>query len=101
MSKLILVSGYLIRNPLGGHLLSIFHWLVGLRRLGFEVVFVEHHGWTNACYNLATREMTDDPSFGIAVVQEHFEKLNIGRWCYVDPDGNYHGMPRGELRMAC
>ena len=36
-----IVSGYLVGNPVGGHVLSILHYLVGLKKLGYDVVFVE------------------------------------------------------------
>ena len=50
-----IVAGYLVGNPVGGHVLSILHWFAGLRRLGYDVVFVEHHGWSDACWNPLTR----------------------------------------------
>ena len=48
--------GYLAGNPVGGHVLSILHWLAGLRSLGYDVVFVEHHGWPDACWNPAHQD---------------------------------------------
>ena len=38
-----IVAGYLAGNPVGGHVMSILHWLAGLRQLGYDVIFVEHH----------------------------------------------------------
>ena len=57
-----IVAGYLVGNPVGGHVLSILHWLAGLRRLGYDVVFVEHHGWPDACWNPRTKTLSDDPT---------------------------------------
>ena len=51
-----IVAGYLAGNPVGGHVLSILHWLAGLRQLGYDVVFVEHHGWPDACWNPADQD---------------------------------------------
>ena len=45
-------------------MLSILHWLAGLRRLGYDVIFVEHHGWADACWNPVTRTLSDDPPTG-------------------------------------
>ena len=66
-----IVAGYLVGNPVGGHVLSILHWLAGLRQLGYDVVFVEHHGWPNACWNPRARALTDDPSYGLGELSIH------------------------------
>ena len=75
------VAGYLVRNPLGGHALSILHWLVGLRDLGFDVVFVEHYGWSPSCYDPVLREMTDDPTRGLEALKREFDRLGLSRCC--------------------
>src|SRR5580693_633046 len=59
-------AGYLARYPLGGHLLSQYHFLAGLAKLGYEVVFLEHYGWEKACYDPRTNTMSDDPTTGSA-----------------------------------
>src|SRR5262245_13466527 len=82
-----IVAGYLVGNPLGGHVLSILHYLVGLQRLGYEVVFVEHYEWAGACYNPQTNTRSDDPSHGIAAMCRDFARVGLGRWCYVDVNG--------------
>ena len=61
MSKPVaIVASYLAGNPVGGHVMSILHWFAGLRALGYDVVFVEHHGWPNACWNPVTKTLSDD-----------------------------------------
>jgi hypothetical protein len=97
----VIVAGYLIGNPLGGHALSILHYLMGLQRLGYEVVFVEHPGWTDACYNPQTRTSSDDPTFGIREMCRHFEQVGLNRWCHVDVNGECRGLSRGELSRLC
>ena len=42
MAGRAIVAGFLVGNPVGGHVLSILHWLVGLRSLGWDVLFVDH-----------------------------------------------------------
>jgi hypothetical protein len=96
-----IVAGYLVGNPLGGHVLSILHYLVGLQRLGYDVVFVEHYEWSNACYNPQTNARSDDPTHGIAALCRDFEKVGLGRWCYVDVNGCYHGLTREEVLQLC
>jgi hypothetical protein len=94
-------AGYLVRYPLAGQVMSQVHYLAGLRRLGYDVVFVEHHGWAKACYDPRSHEMTDDPSYGIAELKRVFARFGLGRWCYVDAAGQYHGLSREELRRLC
>ena len=102
MSKPVaIVAGYLVRYPLGGHVLSQLHFLVGLQRLGYEVVFAEQYGWPYSCYDPRTNTTTNDPTYGIAELRRAFEKIGVNRWCYVDADGNYHGMSREELGRVC
>lgn len=101
MRPVVIVAGYLVGNPVGGHVLSILHWLAGLRSLGYDVVFVEHHGWPNACWNPLTRELSDDPSYGIGELTGHVRQLGLKGWCFVDADGTYHGLTRQEMASLC
>jgi hypothetical protein len=96
-----IVSGYLVGNPVGGHVLSILHYLVGLRKLGYDVVFVERFEWSNRCYNPRTGVRSDDPSDGIAEITGYFRELGIGRLCYVDMNGEYLGVSQAEMVLLC
>ena len=96
-----IVATYLVRYPLGGHLLSQYHFLAGLAKLGYEVVFLEHHGWPNACYDPRTNTMTDDPAYGLGQILPFFNQIGVQRWCYVDASENWHGLPRDEVRTLC
>lgn len=101
MARVAIVAGYLVGNPVGGHVLSILHWLAGLRALGYDVVFVEHHGWPDACWNPASRTLSDDPSYGINELKTHAQWLRLRGWCFVDAAGVYHGMPRDRMAALC
>ena len=96
-----IVAGYLARYPLGGHLLSQYHFLAGLAKLGYEVVFVEHHGWSNACYDPHTNTMSDDPTYGLSQILPFFKSIGSRRWCYVDAAGKWHGLQRDDVRNLC
>lgn len=98
---LAIVAGYLVGHPVGGHVLSILHWLAGLRSLGYDVVFVEHHGWPGACWNPATKTLGDDPSYGIEELKAHAMRLGLRAWCFVDANGAYHGLSREEMTATC
>lgn len=96
-----IVAGYLAGNPVGGHVLSILHWLAGLRALGYDVVFVEHHGWPNACWNPLTKTLSDDCAYGLEELSRHAARVGLRDWCFVDQQDRYHGMTRVELEAAC
>ncbi len=98
---LAIVAGYLVGNPVGGHVMSILHWLSGLRALGYDVIFVEHHGWPNACWNPLTRTLSDDPSYGLSELATHARRLGLRGWCFVDAAGAYHGLSRADMVAAC
>jgi hypothetical protein len=100
---LAIYAGYVVRYPVGGHVLAELHNIVGLLRLGYRVVFVEESGsnW-NACYDAARDVMSDDPAYGIGVLRETLRPFGLERsWCYVDRQRRYHGLPAEELRAAC
>jgi hypothetical protein len=99
--KTVIVTGYLIRNTGGGHVLSILHYLDGLQQLGYEVVFLEHFGWAESCYDPTIGAMSDDPGHGISVIAPILHSIGVERWCYVGPDGIYHGMSRQDVLSAC
>ena len=101
MARTAIVAGYLIGNPVGGHVLSILHWLAGLRGLGYDVIFAEHHGWPNACWNPRTKTLSDDPAYGIEELTGHVERLGLRAWCFVDAQGRYHGLAREEMVRHC
>jgi hypothetical protein len=101
MKKTVVVAGYLVRYPLGGHVLSVLHWLVGLQRLGYDVVFIEHFGWLDSCYDPRSNTMSDDPAYGIAEMRQNFARFGLEKWCYVDASGNFHGMSREEVMETC
>lgn len=96
-----IVAGYIIRHPVGGQISSQLQYVRGLRQLGYEVVWAEHFGWPNSCYDPNAAGMTTDPRPGIAVVGPHFARVGLTRWCYVDEAGRWHGMTREELARAC
>lgn len=96
-----IVSGYLVGNPVGGHVLSILHYLVGLKKLGYDVVFAERFEWSNRCYNPRTGIRSDDPSDGIAEITGYFRELGLGRLCYVDMNGEYRGVSQAAMARLC
>ncbi|HUJ11796.1 MAG TPA: hypothetical protein VL171_17435 [Verrucomicrobiae bacterium] len=98
---IVIVAGYWVRYPLGGHVLGLLHFLIGLQQLGCDVVFVEHFGWPSACYNAQTNTMSDDPSYGLGETQRDLQRFHLEKWCYIDAAGVYHGLSRDAVRKLC
>jgi len=90
------VAGYVVRYPVGGMTWVFLNYLLGLRALGFEPVFVEAAGPQPTCYDVGAGRMTDDPSYGIAYLRHALAAAGLDiRWWYHDDDHD-HGMPRDE-----
>lgn len=100
---LAIYTSYNIRYPLGGHVLAELHYIVGLKRLGYDVWVVEESGTAWApCYDPTRNEMTRDPRTGIAQLVALLRPFGLDRsWCYVDSDRQYHGLTAAELRAGC
>src|SRR5210317_1806907 len=96
----VVVAGYMIRYPLAGMMLAFFHYVLGLKRLGHEVVYLEESGWPQACYDPLTERYSDDPSVGIRAVTGLAAKFGATLpICYVDRlTGQVTGLSRHALR---
>lgn len=95
----IVVCGYMIRHPLAGNLLAYFHYVLGLHRLGHEVLYLEESGWTGSCYNPINRNYNDDPHFGFHTVQTLINTYGVNaKVCYVNRDtGSVYGADWKEV----
>jgi len=98
----IIVAASMVQYPLGGINQSMLSWLVGFKRLGHEVYFLEKSGtWSLACYDVSKKEMTDDYSYGLGVVRGLLQRFGLDdNWCFVDWTGVYHGLSRERLRTV-
>src|SRR5438045_3136260 len=97
----IVVGSYAVRCPLGGYFSWVLQWLVGLRRLGHNVYFVEKSGWPNACYDPARNVMSDDCSYGVAALSTLLAEFDLAeRWCFVDARGTYFGLDRNHIEAV-
>ena len=98
----IICAGNLIRYPLGGFSWHHLQYLVGFARLGHEVIYVEHYGWPDSCYDPARCDMTSDPGYGIGRLTQLLQSHGLGEsWCYLAEDGAAHGMSRSRLSQLC
>ena len=96
----IVISGYMVRFPLAGMAFAYFHYVLGLKRLGHEVAYLEESGWPNSCYNPRTQETGDDPRAGLeftrSLMASHDVRIPI--W-YVNRDsGKLEGGDWDEVK---
>ncbi|MDQ3749280.1 MAG: hypothetical protein M3367_09770, partial [Acidobacteriota bacterium] len=99
-SKLrILVLGYIVRGPLGGLAWHHLQYVLGLSKLGHDVIFLEDSHDYAACYNPLTGEMNTDPSYGLRFIDKAFKKLNLNDlWAYYDAHTNqWFGKTKAEM----
>jgi len=97
----IIIASYVVRFPLGGFQSWMLQWLLGFKRLGHEVYFVEKSGWTNSCYDPYSRTMGDDCSQGTAMFHRLLADHGLGdNWCFVDAARSYHGMSRERIETV-
>jgi hypothetical protein len=90
----------MVRYPLGGMLCGSLQWLVAFQRLGHEVYFVEKSGWSNSCYDPTRDVMTDDCAYGTSILHGLLGQFGLEeRWCFVDADGEYHGLSRRRVEQ--
>jgi hypothetical protein len=97
----IIVGSYMVRYPMGGMMSWVLQYLLGLKRLGHEVYFVEKSGYPDSCYDPIADFMGDDAGYGTRVVHGLLSRFGLGsRWCYVDAGGSYHGLARKEIETV-
>jgi hypothetical protein len=87
--------------PLGGVAWDYGQYLLGLARLGFEVVYLEDTG--GQTYDPGRKEYGDDFSFGVSFLSRELAALSPGlgkRWHFRAADGRTAGMDARELGRA-
>lgn len=89
----IIVCGYMIRHPVVGLMYAYFHYVLGLHRLGHEIVYVEESGWPLSCYNPFIGDYSDEPTVGMKMTRMLMDYYGIRiPICYVNSDtGKVYG----------
>jgi hypothetical protein len=94
----IIVFGILFWYPLAGVNWQFLHYLLGLRRLGYDVYYVEDSGrWV---YDARIHDMTPDASYNVASVAQVLEAHGFaGRWAFRAnyPGGECYGMTEEQV----
>jgi hypothetical protein len=96
----IVFAGIMGRHPYGGVAWCSLNYLLGLRRLGHRVWYLEDTGECN--YDPAENTLATDPRYALGFIQRCLAPFGFGdRWCYIDYQGGYHGQSRDAWRSIC
>jgi hypothetical protein len=94
----IAVLGMMTKMPVAGVVWQTLHYLLGLRRLGFDVYYVEAHGRTPSM--LMTSEHDDGIALASAFIDRALRPFDLGdRWAYLPlhEPAQLRGMTPGQL----
>ncbi len=79
----IVVSGYAIAFPLGGQAWMMLHYLLGLSRLGFDVLFLEDSSSWSYPFDPYSKTYGVDSSTGRNIIEHFFSSCGFdGQWVY-------------------
>jgi hypothetical protein len=94
----IIVFGILFWYPLAGVTYQFLHYLIGLRRLGYDPYYIEDSGrWI---YDPRINDLSGDASGNIDAVAPLLERYGFGdRWAFrgAYPDGKCYGMTEEQI----
>jgi hypothetical protein len=94
----IIVFGILFWYPLAGVTYQFLHYLIGLRKLGYDVYYIEDSGrWI---YDPVLNDMSPDVTGNLKMVVPYLEAHGFGdRWAFRGnyPDGQCYGMTEGQI----
>ena len=98
----IVVCGYMIRYPIAGNLLAYFHYLLGLSKLGYQVVYLEESGWYQSCYDPSKQIYSDNPEAGLKAVQTLIDRFDVkAKVCFINRDtGTTYGLDWDTIKQA-
>ena len=95
----VIVFGILFWYPLAGVTYQFLHYLIALRRLGYDVYYVEDSGrWI---YDPALNDLSPDATPNVEAVAPVLEAHGFGgRWAFRGhyPDGRCYGMSEEQIR---
>jgi glycosyltransferase involved in cell wall biosynthesis len=99
--RAMVVLGMMAKIPVPGLMWQTLHYLVGLRRLGFEVYYLEAHARTPSM--LMAHEGDDGSARAAQLIDSVLRPYGLGqRWAYraLHDDGRLFGLCEGELRRV-
>jgi hypothetical protein len=94
----VIVFGILFWYPLAGVTYQFLHYLIGLRRLGYDPYYVEDSGrWV---YDPTVNDLSPDASHNVQAVARVLEEHGFGdRWAFRGryPGGRCYGLSEADL----
>lgn len=99
----IVVAGYIAGGPLGGLVWHHLQYVLGLKKMGHEVIFFEDSDDYPSCYNPVTYELSTDPSYGLHFITKVFTRFGLqDSWSYYHAHtGNWHGVSEKKVKAFC
>jgi hypothetical protein len=96
----VVLAGIIARYPFGGVTWCSLMYLVGLRALGHEVLYIEDTG--ECIYDPEQDAISLDPGYGTRYIHEALAPFGLGdRWSFVNYDGVHHGLSADAVRAYC
>ena len=90
----IIVCGYIVRGPMGGMTWHHLQYVMGLKKMGFEVYYLEDSGDSEfCCYDPLKGVNNTDPTYGLKYANHVFKDFGMSTcWGYYDGHRNtWHG----------
>lgn len=88
------------RYPYGGVGWCSLMYLLGLKRLGHQVWYLEDTGECN--FDPVANTLATEAGYATNFVNESLTPYEFGdKWCYIDYKGNYHGKRREDWLKIC
>jgi hypothetical protein len=99
----IVVLGYIVRGPIGGMAWHHLQYVLGLKQLGHEVLFLEESDDYPSCYDPSTHTVGVDPTYGLRFTKAVFARLGLEmQWAYYDAHrSEWHGPAAGKVDDFC
>ncbi|MEO6546415.1 MAG: hypothetical protein ABIN94_00385, partial [Ferruginibacter sp.] len=97
----IVVAGYIVGGPLGGLVWHHLQYILGLRQMGHQVLFVEDSDDYPSCYNPQENLFSTDPSYGLTFIDRVFSRYQLQHhWAYFhQPANKWYGKTESEVKL--
>jgi hypothetical protein len=96
----VVVAGIIARYPFGGVTWCSLMYLLGLRDLGHDVIYIEDTG--ECVYDPEQNAISENPGYGTRYIHAALDPYGFGsRWSFVNFDGQHHGMTKEAVRCFC
>jgi hypothetical protein len=99
----IVVAGYAVGFPMGGQIWVMLHYLLGLTRMGHDVLFLEDTSDWSYPFDPVRGYNETDSSFGRGVLDKMLAHFGLkGRWAYNSVfEDRLYGISQEELDRFC